>query len=101
MAGSQGSFRCEVCEAEIASLAHVVLVCRVAKGSESPRWVIECPEEHEVPGVTYTHVKASELFAGSWETLDWLAHLAEKEWFNASDFFDCMKSMRDQRLHTS
>ena len=77
--------KCEACGKESA-FAFTVL----RKGGKYTwRFTGECTSD-----VDYYYAEFYRFFASSAATVDWLAHLSEKEWFNAKDFVQMMWRFR-------
>jgi hypothetical protein len=58
------------------------------------RWMFVSTEVEEKPDEY--HFRIDDFFKSPRATVDWLAHLHEKGWFDANDFFAMMHRFREE-----
>lgn len=79
--------QCEVCHNEPATSFSYM---RKGEGGE---WIAggDCTANSEM-----YYIEFSRFFESPEETVDWLAHMSEKDWFDAADFCALMGRIRAQ-----
>jgi hypothetical protein len=84
--GKDSRYRCERCGAEV-KLEEAYLAWYREEG-----WSFECAQHNADydPKVCF-------FFANPADAIGWLAQLADKNWFEPSNFFELMKRIRGQR----